>query len=148
FTNFLPITLIGVLAYAPVAVLALLAAFGWVVASAPTATSAENHSPAVSVLIGLAFLVALALSGTVANAASLHAVYQVATGRPVDIRRCLEVGFRKLPQCVGVTLLVGGAILLVFIVFSFSMPFLGAAAGLLLLVLFPTFLYVYLSFMV
>src|SRR5262249_40966807 len=54
----------------------------------------------------------------VAYCAGLYAVFQAATGRTVAIGRCLGVGFRKLPRCLGVIFLyvlavIGGLALLV-----------------------------------
>ena len=91
--NFLAITLIGVLAFVP---LALVIAGG----------AAAQQSPFFGVFTALVGGLALVVTVPAGYAAAIHAVFQAALGAPVDIAKSIGVGLRKLPRANGVMFLM------------------------------------------
>ena len=87
--HFVPLSLIGMVAFLPLAVM-----------TASTALAQNNST--LSLGIFFTALLVLMVTFPAGYAATLNAVFQAAQGRPVDVGQCLATGFRKLPRTIGV----------------------------------------------
>jgi len=91
-THFIPLSLIGMVAFLP---LALMTA----------ATELMANAPSQGLVIFFAGMLGMLITLPAGYAAVLNAVFQAAQGRPIDVGQCLATGFRKLPRTLGVMIL-------------------------------------------
>ena len=92
FSNFLPITLIGVVGWLPFVMLIL---------GATLAVSNVLTAGLLMVVGGLGLIITI----PAAYAATLHAVFQAALGKPVVVGESLTIGFARLGRTIGAAVL-------------------------------------------
>jgi|SRR6185436_2888772 uncharacterized membrane protein len=88
-THFVPLSLIGVIAFMPMALMT-------------AAQSLAKDNVSLWFVTFFVALIALMITVPAGYAAVLNAVFQAAQGRPVNVGQCLATGFRKLPRTIGV----------------------------------------------
>lgn len=103
FANFLPIMLIGLFAFLPLALIFL-----------GTAVMQPTDPSGAMMLMLLGFL-GMFITFPAGYAGMLYGVFQAALGKPIDVGECVTIGFKRLGRTIGVALLSSFLTMLAFL---------------------------------